>query len=345
MEARLPRSAFASVAIILAGAMLASAAGFRSPNFIVDAETPELATEIGQWAEKFRRDLAIEWLGKEMRPWAQPCLVTAQVAPTLGAGGATSFVFEGGEVHGWRMTIQGSRERLLDSVLPHEVTHTVFASHFRRALPRWADEGACTTVEHSSERMKQQQMLITFLKTGRGISFTQMFAMKEYPQDVMPLYSQGYSLARYLIAQGGKQKYLAFVATGMEREDWPAAVRRHYGHESLLALQNQWLEWVRLGSQPLAPSAAPVELASSGERRPRPMSNLIYRAQSEDRDTKNADEPRLVPVRPAALSPATLTASTPPASQYQQMAGTQPIEKPRQSILEWDRRTGERAAP
>ena len=89
--------------------------------------------------------------------------------------------------------------RILDSVLPHEVTHTIFATHFRRPLPRWADEGACTTVEHHSERQKQQMFLIDFLHTGRGIAFNQMFAMKEYPQDVMPLYSQGYSLARYLV--------------------------------------------------------------------------------------------------------------------------------------------------
>ncbi len=70
---------------------------------------------------------------------------------------------------------------MLDSVLPHEVTHTIFASHFRRPLPRWADEGACTTVEHPSERTKQQQMLIEFLHTNRGIPFHPMFAMKEYP--------------------------------------------------------------------------------------------------------------------------------------------------------------------
>ena len=37
--------------------------------------------------------------------------------------------------------------RILDSVLPHEITHTIFATHFGQPLPRWADEGACTTVD------------------------------------------------------------------------------------------------------------------------------------------------------------------------------------------------------
>ena len=61
------------------------------------------------------------------------------------------------------MHIQGSRERILDSVLPHEITHTIFATHFGRPLPRWADEGACTTVEHVSEKAKQDNFLIQFL--------------------------------------------------------------------------------------------------------------------------------------------------------------------------------------
>jgi len=53
-------------------------------------------------------------------------------------------------------------------------------------------------------------LLIRFLKTGHGIAFDQMFAMKEYPPDVLPLYSQGYSLARYLIDQGGRAKFMQF---------------------------------------------------------------------------------------------------------------------------------------
>ena len=165
MEAHFMRCA------LLAAAVASMGASYRTANFVVEAPTPEIAQQIGQAAEKYRRELAVEWLGTEMRNWSQPCPITAQVGQHLGAGGATSFVFEHGEVFGWRMTIQGSLVRILDSVLPHEVTHTIFATHFRQPLPRWADEGACTTVEHASERSKQQHMLVDFLRTGRGIAF------------------------------------------------------------------------------------------------------------------------------------------------------------------------------
>ncbi len=222
-------------------------AGYRSQNFTVDAPTPQLAKEIGDFAEKYRKELAIEWLGKELPSWSKPCPIKARVAQNLGAGGATSFVFDRGEVFGWRMDIQGSRERILDSVLPHEITHTIFACHFRQPLPRWADEGACTTVEHHSEISKQENMLIEFLQTRRGIPFSQMFAMKEYPQDVLPLYAQGHSLAQFLISQYGKQAFLEFIADGLTDENWPRAIKENYDYGDLLTLQNSWLAWVKEG--------------------------------------------------------------------------------------------------
>ncbi|MFO0422346.1 MAG: hypothetical protein ACK52C_01655, partial [Planctomycetia bacterium] len=131
--------------VVWSACAVAEAAGHRTANFIVDAPTDSLARRIGDAAEQYRHDLAIEWLGSPLPRWSRPCPIKAQVAPHLGAGGATSFVFDGGEVFGWTMTIQGSEERIIDSVLPHEITHTIFASHFRKPLPRWADEGACTT--------------------------------------------------------------------------------------------------------------------------------------------------------------------------------------------------------
>lgn len=266
---------FFSAALIAVSA-LSLGANYRTQNFIITAATPELAREIGDSGEAYRRTLAQEWLGRELPPWSEPCPVTVKVGSHLGAGGATSFCFHQGQPYGWRMEIQGSRERLLDSVLPHEVTHMIFATHFGRPLPRWADEGACTTVEHVSEKAKQQHLLVEFLTTGRGIAFNKMFAMKDYPKDILPLYSQGYSLARYLIAAGGRQKFVAYVGDGMNLNNWTLATKKHYGFESLSDLQITWLDWVRLGSPatpraPLVaePAAPPAELLAAGTPRSR----------------------------------------------------------------------------
>ncbi len=277
----------ALVVLGAAGGVDAVAAGHRTANFLVDAPTDALARRIGEAAEQYRHDLAVEWLGKPLPRWSRPCPIKAQVAPHLGAGGATSFVFDAGEVFGWTMTIQGSEERILDSVLPHEVTHTIFASHFRRPLPRWADEGACTTVEHPVERARQHKLLIEFLMTGRGIAFQDMFAMREYPADVLPLYSQGYSLARYLIERGGRHKYVAFVGEGLSTDDWTGALSRHYGVGGLAQMQHIWLDWVKQGCP-----APPAALAAAPSRPLSPGGALAGATRGQSPDPQPAAPPR-----------------------------------------------------
>ncbi len=284
MDARIVR------AVLLTAVLASLGAGYRTPNFIVEASNEGLAHRVGLAAEKYRRELAVVWLGKEMPDWSEPCPITVQVEPYLGAGGETSFVFDRGEVFGWKMRVQGNEERVLDSVLPHEITHTILATHFRRPLPRWADEGACTTVEHQSERNKQQNLLITFLRTNKGIAFSQMFAMKEYPHEILPLYAQGYSLARYLIEQGGRRKFIAFVGEGLKRESWGNATKTFYGYSSLARLQESWLEWVKQGSPSLENASDKQEMlvAQKDQRQDNrtaagPASLARARFQSDDR--------------------------------------------------------------
>jgi len=280
---------------LIAAESAALAAGYRTANFIVEAPSDALARKIGDAAEQYRHTLAVEWTGSPLPRWSRPCPITAQVAPNLGAGGATSFVFDRGEVFNWTMTIQGSEERILDSVLPHEITHTIFASHFRRPLPRWADEGACTTVEHPVERARQHRMLLEFLTTGRGIAFPEMFAMKEYPPDVLPLYSQGYSLARYLIERGGRHKYVSFVTDGLASENWSAALEKHYGVMSVAQMQHVWLDWVKQGCP-----APPASLAAAVPA-PAAAWSATTRGQSPDAGpTSPARAPTAAPVTTSA---------------------------------------------
>ena len=129
----------------------------ESANFIVYAPDRLMAAKVSQAAEGFRKSLAAQWLGRELPPWPQKCPIQVKIEPH--AGGETSFAFQmDGTNRGvpvdWEMKVFGSPERILDAVLPHEITHTIFASHFGRPLPRWADEGACTTVEHITERKR-----------------------------------------------------------------------------------------------------------------------------------------------------------------------------------------------
>ncbi len=276
MEARLTRAVLLTAVLTVSMGAQSMGAQFRTANFTIETRDPTLARQFGQTAEKFRKEVAVRWLGKAMPNWSQPCTMTVHVGPRLGAGGATSFVFDRGEVFGWRMTIQGSRERILDSVLPHEITHMVLASHFRCPLPRWADEGMASRAESRSEQAKHRKMLVRFLQTGHGIAFDRMLAMKQYPPDMMPLYVQGFSLADYLIQRGGRQKFLTFLADGMHEDQWATAIRRHYGTSDVRTLQDTWLAWVRQGSPAIGTTPERTMIAAAG-RLPRPEPNLIYR--------------------------------------------------------------------
>ncbi len=229
----------------------------HSQNFIVFAATPQFAAQVSQAAEEYRSKLATYWLGKELPSWSERCPVHVLASPQLGAGGETRFAPVPGGVGNWMMQVQGTEERVLDSVLPHEITHTIFATHFApynsappfdRYLPRWADEGACTTVEHEEEKSKHRHFLQDFLRTGRGIAFNKMFGLKDYPKDILPLYAQGHSVVQFLLDQGGPRKFVGFLEDGMRNGAWQVAMKTHYEYESIGELQTQWNRWLRDGS-------------------------------------------------------------------------------------------------
>jgi hypothetical protein len=360
MEARPLRAA------LLAVALLASfGASYRTDNFVVNTADPRLAQEFATAAEKYRKELAIAWLGQELPKWASPCPITIQVGENLGAGGETSFVFDRGEVFGWRMSIQGSVQRLGDSVLPHEITHMIFASHFRQPLPRWADEGGASSVEHPDEKAKHQRMLQKFLRTGRGIAFNQMFAMTEYPRDVMPLYAQGYTVVEYLIQQGGRRKFVNYLDEGLRTNNWSATTSQYYGIDNLGQLQQVWLAWVAQGYPPLAPAVAgqnpaPTAVAAAApEKRPRPEPNLIYHTAGPMASNNSgvvqtsavaavAPEPVVAATnkptsggwhqpgaRAVAVPMVPIQPNAAPSPVRTQVTHPQPVQGPQQTVIDW----------
>ena len=220
------------------------AAEFATQNFVVTAETAAFARQTAETAEQCRHDLALLWLGVELPRWSAPCPIRVKAAPNLGAGGETSFTFKGNEVFGWKMKVQGTEERILDSVIPHEISHMILATCFRRPVPRWIDEGAATSIEADAERSNYRRMLVGFLREQKGLPFNTMVRLKEYPADMMPFYAQGFSVCEYLIAVGGHRRLVEFARAGISTGNWSAAVNKFYGYQDLSDLQLKWQAWV-----------------------------------------------------------------------------------------------------
>jgi hypothetical protein len=327
------------------GAWSSAAAGgtrepsYRTQNFLVEAPTAAIAQQIAQDAEYYRREKALQWLGVEMPPWSRPCPVHVTITMD-GSGGATTFTYDNGQILNQDMQIQGTLERLRASVLPHEVTHTVFAYAFRCPVPRWADEGGSVLSEDDLERSRHDQYVRRVLNTpGRAIPLRRLFSMKEYPSDVMVLYAEGFSVSNFLVAQGeglssqrsGRQYFLSFVGTGL-RSGWDEAVRSYYHYNSVEQLEEAWLKHLRdtkQGSPAQLASASPQNPSSSVANDPDsrvvvrttappvqpltdPVRAPVARGQMPDLDVPPMGRPAYLPEPTRALPPA--NAYTPPST-------------------------------
>jgi len=256
---------------------------FVSPNFVVNAPTNEIARQVADAAEESRRKLAVHWYGHEINNWGSRCEVSVTIGKNLGAGGATRFKFDRGEVYDWKMDVQGSLERILDSVIPHEVNHTILACYFRRKVPRWADEGAATVVEHISEKSRSFDLAEKLVNQGRRIPLRVLLNMTQYPKgsdQVLAMYAQGYSLTEFLLQRKGRKHFLNFLNDAHHR-GWDRAIATFYGSQGIEKLEQKWSNWVLAGSPRLDLPKGQM-LASTGVAASTGSSSSVVRSQGPD---------------------------------------------------------------
>ncbi len=225
----------------------------RTRNFLVTAQGEANARELGKWAEIYRRELALVWLGRELPDWERPCpiKVTFRLSGHSG-GGATNFGF--GDWLEQDSSIEGPGDRLALDVLPHEITHMIFAHHLRRPLPRWVDEGGAQVIESPRARQFSDAVAREFVNSGRRIPLRRLVAMKDYPRDgqgVAALYSQSYSICDLLCRRGDGPTFLRFVADSLGG-DWDRALSRHYRIASVEQLESIWIQDLRRGQHTAA---------------------------------------------------------------------------------------------
>lgn len=297
----------------LATSGTATAATFTTANFIVTAPDDQLARVFGKRAEEFRKEKAQHWLGQEMPPWPKRCPLKVTITQG-GAGGATTFSFGGDGsrqyVASQMMEIHGPVQQLLNSVLPHEITHTVLAHHFGRPVPRWADEGGSVLSENDEERLNHDIRCRELLNAGRGIRLKVLFRMAEYPRDMIVLYAQGYSVSAYLVEKGGnghegRAKLLQFLEIGMQGhgqghhgtvESWNSAAQQVYGVETIDALEAQWLSALK---EP--PSRVAARNHGTPRATPTAGSGMEYASVANTRPDVRSSAPPALPILEAPV--------------------------------------------
>jgi hypothetical protein len=276
---------------------------YKTANFDVDSASG-YACEIAVVAEYKRCELAVEYTGQPLgadashpngRNWGNRVKVFAQIGNNIPAGAKTDFIFDKGQVFGWRMNLQGPLNQVLDTVIPHEVSHLVTATESRGPFPRWADEGMALSAETDEEKCQFFKILITYLMDADNnpnrstVSFDKLLTMMDYPRQgdkMSALYVQGWSLTEYLLQQGGggcqsKRKFLNAMKkvksmSGGFRSinNWNIVLGQEYGinpspgKSVASTLQDKWLKWImgQLG---------PEDPEDPAERRAKTLQEII----------------------------------------------------------------------
>lgn len=214
------------------------AATYRSANFEVTADSADLAREIALEAEKWRATLASRWLNRPLAKWDDSCRIDVTTRLTGGTGW-TDYHFLGGRLVRVGIRLEGPGERLLEYVLPHELTHAVLVTALGEALPRWADEGAAMLSESQSQKHRHRLRAHQLLKTGKLIPLGELLNTAEYPAKKSQLhafYAESFTLCEFLIIKGGAVRFLEFVKDG-HAEGWDRAILRHYKLQNAQALE------------------------------------------------------------------------------------------------------------
>jgi hypothetical protein len=221
-------------------------AEFQTANFVVTADSPTVAKAVAEEAETWRATLAKHWLEKPLKDWPETCRIEVSTHRT-GGSGWTSYETFGGKTVPVGIQIQGPPDRLLEYVLPHELTHAVLVSALGEAMPRWADEGAAMLSESESQKHRQTLVAKQIVDSGEMIPVRQLLQMAEYPESKSRLhafYAQSLTLTEFLIARGGRAQFLKFVQEG-QSESWDVALSRHYPWDNVEALEGAWSEWIQ----------------------------------------------------------------------------------------------------
>ena len=229
-----------------------SAAG----NIVVHGTSPSRGAIIRVHAETIRRQAFATLLGEtHPKPWLVRCEIhvhasSAAFADAVGsppaeARGATSLEFSGDRVVARRIDVMGDGGAIMPDSIAHELVHVVLADHFvHSAPPRWADEGLALLFDAAEKQRGHEADFQDARRRGLVWTASELMSMEEYPADTSRqrvFYGQSAALVRWLIARRDAATFIRFLddaaGGGMD-----AALRRHYGIDSLASVSSAWKE-------------------------------------------------------------------------------------------------------
>ncbi len=232
---------------------------FESEHFTAYGASKEQAESVATNAEVWLKHLNNEWFENKPINWPVKAEIVANVDEKLGAGGETNFnISKSGILLGIESKVQGSPERLSDSVIPHEILHILAATNFSNQLIRWADEGIATSIECSAEKLRLKDIISSDIKRieqGLGSSletFDKILVRITYPEDqkaLLEFYAKSTSLTEFLIEREGKEHFMNFLKEANPEktnlQHWNRLLNKYYKLDGSFELEVTWRMWAR----------------------------------------------------------------------------------------------------
>jgi len=236
------RAVFAGVLVGgWAMAVAAHGAGLaHNENFIVVAADQTLADEVLFKAERFRRDIAREWLERELPPSVGRTIIHVEFSGAEDSGLTWAIDSPGRQYH--KLWLGISSPETLDPLLAHEIAHIVFATRYPRRLPAWVEEGIASRYDGRQRVGVRRDILQWYAQTDNWPSLRPIVAASAVIAEDQATYSVSVSATEYLLSLSDKATLLAFAETA-KTDGCDRALRRHYQIAGVDALQRAWQRW------------------------------------------------------------------------------------------------------
>ncbi len=211
-------------------------------NFTVLAPNQAVAEAVLKQAEVFRKQSALEWLGKELPDRDGRSLITVDIKPEQDEG--LTWPIDSPERTLHQVWLTTSAERTVGTTLHHEVIHTVLDSYFYPgSLSAWASEGIASQADNAKRKEDRRQILARWSRAGRWPSLRPLLDAARIGHDNLGHYTIAASLTEFLAERGGKAKVVKFAASG-QKHGWDQAVSEFYGMHDVAELQTAWQDWL-----------------------------------------------------------------------------------------------------
>ena len=194
-------------------------------------------------AEALRKDIAIQWLGREIPEGKEFTHIGVTLSDAVDSG-LTLLAGPGRSLPGNnRIRLVTTRERALGSTLAHEIVHVVLASRFPQGMPAFASEGIASLYDDEDRRTIQRRLVNDFLRSNRWPQVETLLQARSIDPNNGTGYATASSLTEFFLAHGDRARFLACVQDA-HQSGWDHAINKHYRIGDIRDLQQRWQSWV-----------------------------------------------------------------------------------------------------